>query len=185
MHTYAGAPRTSRAFLRGGDMKAFATRLFLILVLFGVWILLTLPVTNQELIVGAIVALIAGVVTSRRGIEVLAGIRFTPKALAYAVVYFVVFLWALVKSNLDVAFRVIKPTLPINPGIVRVHTKLRTPVGRMLLANSITLTPGTITVEMDGEDFFIHWIDVSAADVEEATQKIVSGFERYLEVICG
>ncbi len=166
-------------------MKAFATRVFLVLVLFGVWILLTLPVSNQELIVGGIIAVVAGLITSRRGIEVLAGFRFTPKALVYAIVYVFVFMYALVKSNLDVAFRVIKPTLPINPGIVRVKTRLKTPIGRILLANSITLTPGTITVETDGEDFYIHWIDVSADDVEEATQKIVSGFERYLEVICG
>ncbi len=166
-------------------MKAFATRVFLVLVLFGVWILLTLPVNNEELLVGAVVALVAGLVTPREGIRVLSGIRFTPKALVFAIAYIFVFLKELVMANFDVALRVIKPTLPINPGIVRVKTKLKSPIGRLLLANSITLTPGTITVETDGEDFYIHWIYVSADNPEEATRKIVSGFERYLEVICG
>ncbi|HUX12051.1 MAG TPA: Na+/H+ antiporter subunit E [Spirochaetia bacterium] len=166
-------------------MKAFASRVFLALVLFGVWILLTLPVSTDEIIVGAVIAVIAAIVTSREGIRVLSGIRFTPKALAYTAAYVVVFLFELVKANLDVALRVVQPTIPINPGIVKVKTKLKTPMGRLLLANSITLTPGTITVETDGEDFYIHWISVTTTNVEEATQKIVAGFERYLEVICG
>jgi multicomponent Na+:H+ antiporter subunit E len=101
------------------------------------------------------------------------------------VAYALVFLKALVLSNLDVAFRVLHPRLPIAPGIVRVRTTLRTPLGRLLLANSITLTPGTITVEMRGEDVFVHWIKVASADPQGATEAIVSDFEKYLEVICG
>jgi len=53
------------------------------------------------------------------------------------------------------------------------------------LANSITLTPGTLTVETDGEDYYIHWIDVSSKDIEGATEKIVHKFEKYLEVFYG
>jgi len=101
------------------------------------------------------------------------------------ILYFFYFLGALIKSNLDVAFRVLHPKLPIRPGIVKVKTKLTTPLGRLMLANSITLTPGTITVDTKGEDFYIHWIAVEEGDLEEKTKKIVSGFEKYLEVICG
>ena len=78
-----------------------------------------------------------------------------------------------------------KKTLPINPGIVKVQTKLKSRLGRAFLANSITLTPGTLTVETKGEYFYIHCIDVTSHDIEEATQKIVSTFEKYLEVIYG
>ncbi|HRZ88080.1 MAG TPA: Na+/H+ antiporter subunit E, partial [Spirochaetia bacterium] len=101
------------------------------------------------------------------------------------VAYFFVFAKALVLSNLDVAFRVLHPRLPIAPGIVKVKTRLKTPLGRLLLANSITLTPGTITVEMRGEDIYVHWIKVADSDPEGATAAIVGGFEKYLEVICG
>jgi multicomponent Na+:H+ antiporter subunit E len=80
---------------------------------------------------------------------------------------------------------VLHPKLPIKPGIVLVKTKLKTPLGRLLLANSITLTPGTITVESDGDDFYIHWIRVEGVHDKERTRKIVSGFEGFLEVICG
>ena len=80
---------------------------------------------------------------------------------------------------------VISPDLPLNPGIVKVRTKLKTAMGRMLLVNSITLTPGTLTVEMDGEWLYIHWVSVDSPDIEVATAGIVGGFERYLEVMYG
>jgi len=80
---------------------------------------------------------------------------------------------------------VLNPKLPIKPGIVRIRTKLKSRLGRIILANSITLTPGTLTVETRDDTFYIHWIDVSARNIEESTQVIVSKFEKYLEVIFG
>jgi len=91
----------------------------------------------------------------------------------------------LLKSNLDVAFRVIHLTIQINPGIVKVKTKLKSKLGRTILANSITLTPGTLTVETNGEDYYIHWINITSDDIKGATKQIVSKFEKYLEVIFG
>ena len=55
----------------------------------------------------------------------------------------------------------------------------------MLLANSITLTPGTLTVEVIEDSFFIHWIDVEDDEIGNASKKIVEKFEKYLEVIYG
>lgn len=91
----------------------------------------------------------------------------------------------LVKSNFDVAGRVISPKLPINPGFVEVKTKLHSKIGRMILANSITLTPGTLTVEINDDRLFIHWIDVQGGNIEKDTEMIVQTFEKYLEVIYG
>jgi multicomponent Na+:H+ antiporter subunit E len=91
----------------------------------------------------------------------------------------------LIKSNFDVARRVLNPALPIKPGIVEVKTKLKSKFARMLLANSITLTPGTLTVDVKDDSFFIHWIDVKNEDVEAASKEIVEKFEKYLEVIYG
>jgi multicomponent Na+:H+ antiporter subunit E len=80
---------------------------------------------------------------------------------------------------------VLSPALPLNPGIVKVRTRLKSRMGRLLLANSITLTPGTLTVDIDGEWLYIHWVTVASADIEAATAAIVSGFEGYLEVMYG
>ena len=111
--------------------------------------------------------------------------RLTPKRLAYSLVYILYLFKEIIKANLDVARRVIQPRIPINPGIVEVRTRLKSPIGRMILANSITLTPGTLSVDIKGDHLFIHWIDVTDIDEQKATEKIVAGFEKYLEVIFG
>jgi multicomponent Na+:H+ antiporter subunit E len=109
----------------------------------------------------------------------------TPKKIIYSIIYLFYLFIEIVKSNFDVARRVVQPRIPINPGIVKVQTKLKSPVGRMILANSITLTPGTLSVEVKGDYYYIHWIDVTDKDVKGASEKIVAGFEKYLEVIFG
>ena len=165
-------------------MKSMPARLFLFLLLFVIWSLLTYPLDLQEAIAGGITALLLALLPLG-SIPVFSEIRWNPKALLFGVLYVFVFLAELIKSNLDVAFRVLHPRLPISPGIVKVRTRLRSRMGRMALANSITLTPGTITVETRGEYFYVHWIDVRARNIEETTQNIVAKFERYLEVIFG
>jgi len=162
-------------------IKAF---ILMAILLLAIWLLLTSPFSLQELIVGAAVAVLVALLPTGAN-AIFADIKVTPRALAYAIAYVFVFLGELIKSNLDVAFRVLNPALPIKPGIVRVTTRLKTPIARTLLANSITLTPGTITVETRGEEFFIHWIQVRDNDVESATRDIVEKFERYLEVFLG
>lgn len=111
--------------------------------------------------------------------------RLSLKKIVYAVFYIGYVFIAIIKSNLDVARRVVQINIPINPGIVAVKTKLKSRIGRMILANSITLTPGTLSVDIKGDHLYIHWIDVSDLDEEGATHDIVSGFEKYLEVIFG
>ena len=165
-------------------MRNFKARVILLVLMLLIWYLLTYPFDFQELIAGGIASLVI-VLLPLPGIGVLGDFRWTPKAFVFGFVYIFYFLWQLLKANLDVAFRVLHPELPIVPGIVRVKTKLKTPLGRLLLANSITLTPGTITVEADGEDFYIHWIKVEGIHDKERKRKIVAGFEGFLEVICG
>lgn len=108
-----------------------------------------------------------------------------PKKLAYALFYIFYLFFEIIKANIDVALRVIKPVIPINPGIVKVKTKLKSPIGRLMLTNSITLTPGTLTVDIKDDTLYIHWIDVRDKEESGATEKIVSNFEKYLEVIFG
>ncbi len=75
--------------------------------------------------------------------------------------YLAVFLFEMVKANLDVALRVISPSLSIRPGIMRYTIpELKSRALQLLFANSITLTPGTMTVEIEDKDFLVHRIDV-------------------------
>jgi len=113
-----------------------------------------------ELLFGAILSLIVGIIS--RKIFIKESFRMANPVrwvtfLAYIIGPFFI---ALAKANLDVAYRVI--TGKINPGIVKISPDLKTDLGITLLANSITLTPGTLTVDIDEDknDLYIHWINV-------------------------
>lgn len=165
-------------------MKRLFARFLIFTFLLVIWLLLTYPFHIQELAAGAVVSLLIALFPVG-SIPIFAEMRTGPRAITWGIAYLFIFLFELVKSNLDVAFRVLHRKIPIQPGIVKVRTKLTSRIGRLALANSITLTPGTITVETKGEYFYVHWIDVRARNIEETTQNIVSKFEKYLEVIFG
>ena len=90
-------------------------------------------------------------------------------------VYLVPWFISLTIANLDVAYRVI--TGKIRPGIVRIKPDLKSDLGRTILANSITLTPGTLTVDVDRKsgDLFVHWINVKDTKTEAEKMKGVCG----------
>ena len=145
------------------------------------WLLLTSSLAPAELVAGL---LTAGLVTlvARSRVTLLSGLRLTPQAPLHFLAYLREFLVALVKANLDVARRVLLPGLPIHPGVVQVQTHLRSDLGRLLLANSITLTPGTLTVDVEEDRLLVHWISLPAGmDLEEATREIAGRFERHLK----
>ena len=156
--------------------------LFATLLLF--WLLLNGSVAGDVLLIGTVAALFIAILF-RGGRSPISGFRPTPRALFAAFGYLVFFLAELVRSNLHIARVVLTPSLPISPAIVKVRTRLKSPMGRLLLANSITLTPGTLTVELDGEWLYIHWVTAEATDIDAATAQIVAGFEKYLEVMYG
>lgn len=164
-------------------MKIFKQGILLLLFLSIFWVLLT-SLDRQELIAGGVIVVLLTLIFFRKA-EIFSELQITLKSLIYSIAYMFVFLVALIRSNLDVAFRVLNPKLPINPGIVKVKTSLNSKTGRLILANSITLTPGTLTVETKGDYYYIHWIDVTTQDVEKASHEIVSKFEKYLEVMFG
>lgn len=156
--------------------------LFVALLFF--WILLNGTLASDVLIAGVVVSAVISILY-RRYLGWFSELRLTPKALMTTIAYVFYYIKELVKSNVNVALIVLSPSLPVKPGIVTVRTKLKNPMGRMLLCNSITLTPGTLTVDMEGDLLHIHWVTVDSPDIEGATQAIVAGFERYLAVMYG
>ena len=151
-----------------------------ILLLFGIWILLTWSLNWQDLLVGIIIAIIAdmmlGDIYPVNAVRILNPIRFF-----WFIVYAVTFLGYVIKANFDVAYRVLNINMPIRPGIVKVRTRLKTDMARTFLANSITLTPGTLTVDCVGDHLYIHWINIVSDDAVRETEIIVQRFEEMLE----
>lgn len=160
------------------------SKLVLFVIGFLVWTLLTWPLDFQHLIAGliaaAFVAFVTGDLFSHRPHHFGHIIRYL-----WFLYYVPVFLWECLKANIDVALRVLNPRLPISPGIVKVKTTLKSDTALTFLANSITLTPGTLCVDIDAEKgiLYIHWIDVKTQDIDKATELIVGNFERILKKI--
>jgi multicomponent Na+:H+ antiporter subunit E len=161
--------------------NGFASGVFLFLLLFLFWLLLTGSLEPAELIAGSVVALVVTLI-SRPHLTIFNGLRLTPSALPAFIAYLGVFLWELIRANFDMARRVLSPKLPLQPALVEVRTELHSPLGRLILANSITLTPGTLTVDVGDDTLLIHWIDApEGIDIEGATKAIILRFERYLK----
>ena len=74
------------------------------------------------------------------------------------VVYFPLLLWEIAVANVHVVRLVLNPRMPISPSLVEFESPLRTEASNAVLANSITLTPGTVTVDMSAHRFIVHCI---------------------------
>ena len=159
-------------------------KILLFIVALLVWLGLTWSVASLSLIIGVGVAILIAFLTSDMFISKVPLFK-KPLRYLWLLYYLPVFLWECLKANFDVAYRVGHPGLPINPGIVKVKTQLKTELAITFLANSITLTPGTLSVDVDKEKgyLYVHWINVKDKGVEEATRIVVGRFERILRRI--
>ena len=146
---------------------------------FAVWMLLVYTFHYQEVIAGIGVALLTAAFFGQYA-PVKPGHLLNPVRWFWLLVYIPVFAYMCLKSNIDVALRVLSPGLQIKPGIVKIRTTLKSDVARVFLANSITLTPGTMTVEIKDDVLYIHWIEVGATDIETASRAIIGPFEYFL-----
>ncbi len=152
------------------------------ILLFLLWLALTWSVALPDIIAGAVVSVISVLLFSNLFPGEITKL-FHPVRLFWAIIYLPVFFWHVVKSNFDVAYRVLHPEMPIRPGIVCVKTSLKSEIAKTFLANSITLTPGTLTVDCIGDNLYVHWINIISEDPEVETNLIVKKFEKYLRKI--
>jgi multicomponent Na+:H+ antiporter subunit E len=152
---------------------------------FAFWVLLTWSFTMQELIAGGVVSLAVALFSARFFIHEKAFWFANPAKFFSGLFYWLcIFPVELVKANLNMAKICFGGCKKINPGIVKVPVDLQSEYGQAALANSITLTPGTITMETAEEDgqnyFYIHWIDVTAPSGKEAGDAIKGTLEKGL-----
>jgi multicomponent Na+:H+ antiporter subunit E len=163
-------------------------RLIYFVLAFIIWILLTWPFVEGKIDGQVVVAgLIASVIVAVMFHEILPKehhVFISPVRIFWFLVYMPVFFYYVFKANLDVVYRALHPKMPIKPGIVKIKTTLKTESGITALANSITLTPGTLTVDLTDDGFlYIHWIYVRSDDIEQATKYIAQRFEWFLKKI--
>ncbi len=160
------------------------SRIVLFVVALLVWLLLSWVPDWQHFVIGVFVAGFVALVTGDMFVQRPHLFKHVERYFWF-LYYIPIFLWECIKANIDVAYRVIHPDVPLNPGIVKVKTTLTSDTALTFLANSITLTPGTLSVDVDKEGGFlyVHWINVKRKDIEGATEIIVKKFEKILKRI--
>jgi multicomponent Na+:H+ antiporter subunit E len=151
-----------------------------VLILMLAWVMLTwrtdIDGLAQELIAGGLIALALGIFLS--GVLPESGKGNPVKRILMFFVYLLIMLKEIILANLDVAYRVLHPKMPIRPGIVKVKPDIESDMGKLVLANSITLTPGTLSIDYIDDSLYIHWIYVkddpneSMAPLDKAVKEV-------------
>ncbi len=157
-------------------------RWLLFLVLFGFWIILSSSFDPFSLIIGAMVSF--GVAWFTQGFK--SQSRLSLKGKFFYAVAYLDFLGTLliemVKANIEVAKIVLDPSCPIQPQFIELDISFKNPHHQVLLANAITLTPGTLSVDVFEGHFLIHCLSDSAAvSMDPTTSKLILKAKR-LEV---
>ncbi|MTI95594.1 MAG: cation transporter [Firmicutes bacterium] len=156
------------AFIREGRFILFGHKFIFFLVLMLFW----LVITNFSLL-GAVLGVLTAFAVVLINRDLLDSLfsrerKIKPAKVGMLAIYSFSLLWQIVLANLQLARIVLDPKLPVQPGLVTFNPGLKTDLAKTLLANSITLTPGTLTIAVEGDTFVVHALTLAAArDVVE------------------
>lgn len=141
-------------------MKHFS---FLFIILFGLWLLLSGEFVPLLIILGMLSSLLVLYLVHRMDLidHELHPMHLHPGRL---LAYWTWLLKEIFKSNLDVARIIVNPNLPINPIVFRIKTSQIDEIGQVIYANSITLTPGTVSMEVNDNEIEVHALTHAAAE---------------------
>ena len=134
------------------------------LVLFAVWLIFNGKITTEIVIFG----LVLSVVLYRFCLKHLGYAdhpkKYSVKRTLYLIEYLGILIWEIIKANVQVIKMTVAKELDFEPCLIYFKTDLKDSVSRVMLANSITLTPGTITVSLDDDTYCVHCLDKSMAE---------------------
>ncbi len=141
------------------------------------WLALTVPWQQAQVLAGALVAALAAVFVRPL---LPAGFKGPgPAAIGRFLLFVPVFLAEMVKANFQIARVVLHPALPMKPRVLTAKTELVSDAGKMLLANAITLTPGTLTVDAEGDELVIHCVNPTP-EQEQDPRRLLHPFEDHI-----
>ena len=103
-------------------------------------------------------------------------------ALPYVGLYLGAFTWELLRANVDVAYRVLSPGMPIEPEVILVPLRVESDLAITIIANSITITPGTVTLDYDDETNALYVHGVNGRDPEAIAEPIRTWEDYALEL---
>ena len=137
-------------------------RLAVFVILFAFWLLLSGHYDLFHLLLGLICSLLVALVSHDLLIENITGHKRLRKARRF-IAYVPWLIYQIVLANFHVAYLVLNPKA-IDPRLVRFKTKLKSEFSMVTLGNSITLTPGTITMDIVDGEFYVHALSKKVAD---------------------
>lgn len=143
------------------DWKGF---LLITAILLGFWFLMSPALKFFNVVVGVACSLGITYFWSPDLFRPGYPMRFSPRQLFLMLVYLVHLGYNIVVANFHVAMIVLKRNMPISPGFILLKTKLDRDLTRVLYANSITLTPGTITINLNKDRLLVHALTKEAAE---------------------
>jgi multicomponent Na+:H+ antiporter subunit E len=154
------------------------------IVLFAVWMVANATLAMEVALTGAVISFVLAYWFAH-GSDAWRQVSWTPRGAYHFLAYTGTFVVEMVKANINMLGYVYSPRLAIKPGIIRIRTRLKSPIGRLALANSIALTPGSLILDIRDDTLFVHWLDLQNLDVDRATETIAGPFERHLEKVFG
>lgn len=142
------------------DWKAF---LFYAGLLCGFWLLMVPVLKAYYLVLGLLLSVVITVFWRRELFPPGSKLRLRPGQVTGLMIYLVHLLWNVLLASLQVARIVLSRRLTISPGFIVLKTTLERDMSRVLYANSITLTPGTISIDLQGDRLFVHALTAEGA----------------------
>jgi len=156
--------------------------LIVFILLFGIWKIITWSNDLGNYIAGIFASLFITVLYGRE-FPYHPEHTFQIRRYIAFIKFLFIFLYQMIKANLIMAYRVLSPGPPIKPGVVRIPLRLKSPLGRIILANSITLEPGTFTLDITEDSLVIHWIYVVTTDPVKAEELICGNSQQILQEV--
>lgn len=148
-----------------------------VIITYIFWLVLSGQYTATLMIIGAVCSVLVVGLATRMAVVDREGhpIYLFGRALWY----WPWLLWQIIKSGIDVSRIIISPSLPISPTLINVRAGQKSAVGIVTYANSITLTPGTVSVELEDDEITVHAITKAGADdlAQGGMDRTVSKFE--------
>ena len=148
-------------------------------VLMSFWLVLSQNLQPASLLIGALFSLLAALLSFDFFIKPDEGMHSKAiRTIWLLLIYVLILIYEMFLASIDVVYRVI--TMDINPEVVMIKTDIKSDLGIVLLANSITLTPGTITIDIEGDHLYVHWLYARTTHFGHAAELIKGRFEYWL-----
>lgn len=151
------------------------------LVYFLLWLIFNGRITFEIVIAGAFISFMLDVFIRKvlRLNLTVSNLFMAVKILPHILLYVIVLLVEIIRANFAITKLVLSPHLDVEPCLVKFKTPLKTEAARVALANSITLTPGTITVSLEGSSLLVHALNREIADGLEGSifEKLLARME--------